>query len=52
MKVVVVFIWKFQVCSFVFVLLEIVFSFLMDDKEEKRASVVFFQEFYPNWDAL
>ena len=28
------------------------FFFLMDDKEEKRASVVFCQEFYPNWDAL
>ena len=46
MKVVVVFILKFQVCFFVFVLHEIVFFFFfMDDQEEKPASVVFHDNF-------
>ena len=44
MKVVVVFIWKFQVCFFfVFVLSGVVF--FMDDQEEKQASVVFHENF-------
>ena len=46
MKVVVVFISKFQLCFFVFVLHGVVvFFFLMDDQEEKQASVVFHENF-------
>ena len=48
MKVVAVFILKFQVWFFLFlscVELLLFFFFLMDDQEEKRASVVFHENF-------
>ena len=47
MKVVVVFILKFQVWFFLFLscMELLLFFFLMDDQEEKRASVVFHENF-------
>ena len=44
MKVVVVFIWKFQVCFLLF-LSWVELFFFMDDQEEKQESVVFHENF-------